>query len=134
MESTCPSTPGGTLVFENTRVRASPMTLEPGRMFDFHQYRYDHLVLWQDSGQAVAEHLGDPDWRISPAAEPGFVQFHTVGTAESLARHRIREAGDTAVTHDIIELTSERSPGEKRLPARPNGRGTFTGPNSQEQA
>lgn len=133
VESTYPSAPGDTLVFENDRVRVWSMTLEPGGMFDFHQHHYDHVVLWPDSGQAVGQNLGDPDWGISQVAEPGFVLFQTVGTAEPLTPHRIRNVGDTAVTHYIIELISERSPSEKRLPGETNGRGTFVDGNSGRQ-
>jgi hypothetical protein len=36
-------------------------------------------------------------------------------------------AGDTAVTHYIVELVIERSPSVQRLPGETNGRGTFVG-------
>ncbi|WP_410668036.1 hypothetical protein [Amycolatopsis sp. cmx-4-68] len=75
-----------------------------------------------------------PTGEISLAAEPGFVLFQTVGTAEPLTPHRIRNVGDTAVTHYIIELISERSPSEQRLPGETHGRGTLAGGNYEEQA
>ncbi|SES35959.1 hypothetical protein SAMN05216188_1393 [Lentzea xinjiangensis] len=130
MEATYPSAPGDTLVFENDRVRVWSMTLEPGGMFDFHQHHYDHVILWPDSGQAVGQDLGDPNWGISLAVELGFVLFQTVGTAEPLNPHRIRNVGDKAVTHYIIELISERSPSGTHLPRETNGRETFLDENS----
>jgi hypothetical protein len=111
LESTYPRAPGDTL-------------------FDLHQHHYDHVVLWPDRKKAVGQDLGDPDWGISPAAEPGFVRFQTVGTAEPLILHRIRNVGGEAITHDV----SERSPSEKRLTEQANGRGTFIGGNSEERA
>jgi hypothetical protein len=66
----------------------------------------------------------------SMTLEPGFVLFQTVGTAEPRTPHRIRNVGDTTVTHYI----SERSPGEKRLPGETNGRGTFVDGNSGVRA
>jgi hypothetical protein len=92
------------------------------------------VILWPDSGQAVGQNLGDPDWGISLVAEPGFVLFQTVGTAEPRTPHSIRNVGDTAVTHYIIELISERSPSEKRLPGETNGRGPFVDGNSGVRA
>ncbi|GAA1005228.1 hypothetical protein Aple_036560 [Acrocarpospora pleiomorpha] len=67
-----------------------------------------------------------------PSAPGDFVLFQTVGTAEPLTPHRIRNVGDTAVTHYIIELISERSPSE--MPGETNGRGTFVDGNSGAQA
>ncbi|MFY1668780.1 hypothetical protein ACN27G_02305 [Plantactinospora sp. WMMB334] len=131
---TYPSASGDALVFENDRARVWSMTLEPGGMLDLRQHDNDHVVLWPDSRQAVGQNLGDRDWEISLTAEPGFVLFQTVGAAEPLTPHRIRNVGDTAVTHNIIELISERSPSEKRLLGQTNGRGTFIGGNSGEQA
>lgn len=128
MESTYPSAPGDTLVFENNRVRVWSMRLEPGGMFDFSTT----TTTWscgRTAGRPWRRTSATPTGEISLAAEPGFVLFQTVGTAEPLTPHRIRNVGDTAVTHYI----SERSPSETRLPGETNGRGTFVDGNSGGQ-
>jgi hypothetical protein len=119
-----PSAPGDTLLFENDRVRVWSMTLGPdGGMYDYHQHHHDHVILWPDAGLAEAQQLGDEGWPLRQRAEPGLVLFKTVGSGGPLTPHRIRNLGDTAVTHFVIELISEPSPSDGPLPVEMNDRG-----------
>ncbi|GAA1379639.1 hypothetical protein GCM10009613_02570 [Pseudonocardia kongjuensis] len=127
--STYPPTPGDTLLFENDRVRVWSMTLEAGGMFDFHQHHHDHLVLWPDPGTAEAQEITDGDsWPVRQVAEPGFCMFKTVGSGGPMTPHRIRNLGDTAVTHYIVELVGGPSPSPVTLDAQTNDRGHTTHP------
>ncbi|GLY42909.1 hypothetical protein Amsp01_089320 [Amycolatopsis sp. NBRC 101858] len=123
-EAGWPPAPGDTLLFENARVRVWSMTLEPGEMFDFHQHHHDHVVIWPEAGVSQGQELGDERWGIVQDAEPGFVLYKTAGTAEPMRPHRIRNVGDNATTHLIVELL-ERSPDEGELPWVHNRRGSL---------
>ncbi len=119
-----PSAPGDTLIFENERVRVWSMTLGPdGGTYDWHQHHHDHVILWPDAGLAEAQVLGEENWSLTQRAEPGLVLFKTVGSGGPLTPHRIRNLGDTAVTHYVIELISEPSPSPVPLPVEMNDRG-----------
>lgn len=120
-----PSTPGDTLLFENERVRVWSMTLSPNATFDYHQHHHDHVILWPDEGQVQGQNLGDEDWGISQMAESGFTMFKTVGSAEPLRPHRVRNLQNREVTHYIIELL-DRSPSNNELPMEANGRGSYS--------
>jgi len=120
--TTYPEAPGDTLIFENDRVRVWSMTLAPGQLFDFHQHHHDHVVLWPDAGTAQAQELGDPEWGLVQEARPGFVLYRTVGHRAPLTPHRIRNTGDHAVTHYVLELL-ERSPHAETQPWTFNDRG-----------
>jgi quercetin dioxygenase-like cupin family protein len=119
-----PSAPGDTLLFENERVRVWRMTLEPGGMFDFHQHRHDHVVIWLDGGVSQGQELGDQDWGLVQDAGPGFVLYKTVGTAAPMRPHRIRNDGDRATAHVIVELL-EPSPSREEEPWVHNGHGAL---------
>jgi hypothetical protein len=117
-----PENPGDTLIFENDRVRVWSMTLAPGQMFDFHQHHHDHVVLWPDAGLAQAQELGDEEWGLTQEARPGFVLYRTVGHRKPLTPHRIRNTGEDAVTHYVVELL-EKSPSAESEPWVFNDRG-----------
>jgi hypothetical protein len=132
-EPAIPTAPGDTLIFENDRIRVWSMTLPPGGMYDYHQHELDHLVLWPDAGDAEVQEITDADWSHRQHAEPGFALFRTVGTAAPLTPHRIRNVGDRAVTHYIVELR-EPSPSVECHPWEFNDRGSLQpiqdGPNA----
>lgn len=119
-----PSAPGTTLLFENDRVRVWSMTIEPRGMFDFHQHHHDHVVIWPDRGRSQGQNLGDDEWGITQNAEKGFVLYKTVGRAEPLTPHRIRNLEDFPTTHYIVELI-EPSPSTVELPWEHNSRGMW---------
>jgi hypothetical protein len=123
-------TPGDALLAENDRVRVWPMTLEPGGMFNVHQHRHDHVVIWPDAGDVQGQELGDAEWGISPHAEPDFVLHKTVGSAKPLHPHRVRNLGDERVTRFVIQLP-ETSPSAVELPWQHNDRGSFTTPDGR---
>ncbi|MGC2977876.1 hypothetical protein ACPUD8_19485 [Brevibacterium sp. FAM 25378] len=121
---TIPPTPGDTLVFENDRVRVWSMTLGPHAIFDFHQHHHDHVIIWPDAGRVQGQNLGDEEWGISQTAEPGFTMFKTVGSAQPLIPHRVRNLDNCEVTHYIVELLGG-SPNKEELAMEFNDRGSF---------
>lgn len=122
--------PGDTLLFENDRVRVWSMTLGPHQEFEFHQHHHDHVILWPWAGKVQGQQyteaeFGTGEWGLVQHAEPGFVMSKTVGTERPLIPHRVRNMGDDAVEHFIIELL-EPSPSATEQPWQHNGRGQFS--------
>jgi len=118
-----PTDPVGTSVlFENSRVRVWEMVLAPGQTCPPHSHAHDYLMLYTTPSVIAS---GSPDHQVVQQIEPGGVAYHAVG-APGLGPHAIRNSGDPASHHFIVELLG---PSEAAIaqPIEHNGRGRVLG-------
>ena len=110
---------GTEVLFENDVVRVWRMRLAPGETCKPHVHLNDHLLVYANPSDMIAQVEGS-DAAIRAPADEGWVFYREVGR-RGLEPHWLTNQGETVSIHYIVELLGP-SRSEETQPAVHNGR------------